>query len=125
MIPYNKKLKNFSRALRKNMTDAERLLWSRIRRKQISGVQFYRQKIVGEYILDFYSFAAKLDVEVDGSQHYTEAGIKKDKIRDQYLRSLGFRVLRFSAREVLTNIDGVADAIFEEVHSHLNPPGPL
>ena len=54
MLSYNKELKSFSRSLRSNMTDAERLLWSKIRRKQLKGFQFYRQKMIGNYIADFY-----------------------------------------------------------------------
>ena len=125
MIPYNRNLKNISRRLRSNMTDAERRLWSRIRRKNIEGVQFYRQKIVGNYIVDFYSFAAKLVVEVDGSQHLEERQKRKDQIRDQYLRELGFQVLRFSSREVLTNTENVVQAIQDVVKGHANPPVPL
>ena len=125
MIPYNRHLKKISRRLRSNMTDAERRLWSRIRRKNIEGVQFYRQKIVGNYIVDFYSFAAKLVVEVDGSQHLEERQKRKDQIRDQYLRELGFQVLRFSSREVLTNTENVVQAIQDVVKGHANPPVPL
>jgi very-short-patch-repair endonuclease len=74
MLPYNNKLKPFSRSLRSNMTDAERLLWSKIRWKQFKGVQFYRQKIIGNYIADFYCPKLKLVIEVDGGQHYSAEG---------------------------------------------------
>jgi very-short-patch-repair endonuclease len=71
MLPFNKKLKPFSRNLRNNMTDAERLIWSKIRRKQIGDLQFYRQKNIGHYIIvDFYCPEGKLIVEIDGGQHY-------------------------------------------------------
>jgi very-short-patch-repair endonuclease len=70
MLPFNKKLKPFSRNLRNNMTDAERLIWSKIRRKQIGDLQFYRQKNIGHYIVDFYCPEGKLIVEIDGGQHY-------------------------------------------------------
>ncbi|MBF8248115.1 MAG: DUF559 domain-containing protein, partial [Bacteroidetes bacterium] len=66
MLARHKKLKYTARTLRKNMTDSERLLWSRIRRKQLLGLQFYRQRPVGIYIVDFYCHAAALIVEVDG-----------------------------------------------------------
>lgn len=66
MLPYSKNLKEPSRTLRKEMTDAEQALWSRLRGKQILGVQFYRQKPIGPYIVDFYAPAAKLIIEVDG-----------------------------------------------------------
>lgn len=115
MIPYNKQLKYLARELRKNMTDAERLLWSKVRRKQLNSYQFYRQKNVGNYIVDFYCPAGKLIIELDGGQHYTEKGMKKDEIRDRYLDSLGYSVLRFSDREVLKNLKGV----IEKIHNHL------
>ena len=112
MLPYNKNLKQFSQNLRKNMTDAERRLWSRIRGKQLKGYQFYRQKIIGEYIVDFYSSQANMVIELDGGQHYTDEGRQKDKIRDEYLAGLGLQVLRFSDREVLTQTDSVLEKIW-------------
>ena len=95
------------------MTDAERLLWSKIRNRQLKGYRFYRQKIVGNYIVDFYCPKALLIIEVDGSQHYSSEGMRKDKIRDDYMNSLGLRVLRFSDRDVFTNIEGVMGEILK------------
>ena len=115
MLPYNKKLKNLARELRKNMTDAERRLWSRIRRKQLKNYQFYRQKNIGNYIVDFYCPAAKLIVEVDGGHHYSSENIQKDKKRDDYLINLGFTVLRFSDRDIFKDIDGVLQDIFDRL----------
>ena len=94
------------------MTDAERLLWSRVRRKQLLGFQFYRQRPVGNYILDSYCPAAKLVVEIDGSYHYTEEGMRKDKVRDEYLSSMGFRILRFPTTKVAEDIDAIEDEIY-------------
>jgi very-short-patch-repair endonuclease len=74
MLSYNKSLKQLSRSLRTNRTDAERLLWSKIRGKQLKGQQFYGQKIVGEYIVDFYCPKSRLVIEVDGGQHYSAEG---------------------------------------------------
>jgi len=82
MLFYNTKLKEYSQRLRRNMTDAEKLLWSKLRRKQLKGLQIYRQRIIGDYIVDFYCPKANLIIEVDGGQHYTDEGIAKDKIRD-------------------------------------------
>ena len=96
------------------MTDAERLLWSKLRRKQLKGLQTYRQRIIGNYIVDFYCPGSKLIIEVDDGQHYADKGIGKDKIRDEYMRDKGFRVLRFSDREVLKNLDGVIERIYEK-----------
>ncbi len=121
MLPYNSKPKKFSRELRKNMTDAEKLLWSRIRRKQLKDCQFYRQKVVGNYIVDFYCPKSNLVIELDGEQHYSDEGMKKDEIRDDYMEKLGLRVLRFSDRDVLKNLRVVLEVIWE----NLNPPDPL
>ena len=115
MLPYNKELKHFARELRRNMTDAERLLWSRIRRKQLKGYQFYRQKNIGNYIVDFYCPTRNLVIEVDGGQHYTEAGRTKDKAREYYLVGLGLILLRFSDREVLTDTNGVLERIYQHL----------
>ena len=119
VLPYNKNLKESARVLRKNMTDAERRLWSKVRRKQLKEFQFYRQKNIGDYIVDFYCPAAKLIVEIDGGQHYSKENIVKDEARDKFLGDLNFRVLRFSNSDVFKNIEGVV----EEIYNHLeNPP---
>jgi very-short-patch-repair endonuclease len=97
------------------MTEAESFLWQRIRRKQLKGRQFYRQKNIGNYIVDFYCPSAKVIVELDGGQHYTQEGIRRDRVRDKYLESLGFTTLRFSDREVLKNIEGVLERIIEHL----------
>ncbi len=115
MLPFNKNLKQFARELRKNMTDAERLLWTHIRKKQLKGCQFYRQKNIGNYIVDFYCPASKIIIEVDGGQHYSEAGAAKDKTRDDYMASLGFTILRFSDIDVLKNINGVLETIYKQL----------
>ncbi|RJP70310.1 MAG: endonuclease domain-containing protein [Candidatus Abyssobacteria bacterium SURF_17] len=115
MLSYAGKLKNRSRELRKNMTDAERLLWSRIRGKQLKGCQFYRQKPVGTYIVDFYCPKGNLIIEIDGGQHYTSTGQQRDRVRDNYLNNLGLAVMRFSDREIFENLDGVVQTIWEKL----------
>lgn len=119
MLPFNKKLKGLARELRTRMTDAELVLWGKIRKKELKGFQFYRQKNIGNYIVDFYCPAAQLVIELDGGQHYSEVGMEKDKIRENYLASLGFTVLRFSDRDVLKNMDEVLQRIWEHLE---NPP---
>jgi very-short-patch-repair endonuclease len=119
MLPYNQKLKEISRQLRENMTDAERHLWVKIRMKQLKGYQFYRQKPIGDYIVDFSCPRAKLVVELDGSQHLSSEITENDRLRDEYMRSLGLRVLRFTNTDVLTNIGGVVESIEEVIG---NPP---
>ena len=109
-----------ARDLRKNATDAERRRWSKIRGKQLKEYQFYRQKNIGDYIVDFYCPAAKLIVEIDGGQHYSEANIVKDEARDKFLSDLGFRVLRYSNSDVFKNIEGVVT----DIYNHLGNPPP-
>jgi very-short-patch-repair endonuclease len=124
MIPYNKTLKQRARELRGGMTDAERKLWSKIRRKQIHDLQFYRQKPVGNYIVDFYCPSAKLIIEVDGAQHYQSDQWEYDRVRDAFLKGLGFEVLRFSNLDVLRNVEGVTEKIMDKVgESPSIPPG--
>jgi very-short-patch-repair endonuclease len=115
MLHYNKNLKKHSQDLRKNMTDAERNIWSRIRNGQLQDKQLYRQKIIGNYIVDFYCPKAKLVIEIDGGQHYSEEGRAKDGIWDDYLKGLGLKVMRVSDRDVFENSDGVIEKIFENL----------
>ena len=122
MQPYNKNLKQPSRDLRNNMTDAEQLLWQRLRRKQILGLQFYRQKPILNFIVDFYSPKANLVIECDGGQHYTADGLEADRARDQALAQLGLNVLRFDNRQILTEIDGVVEKIYCVVNLRLESP---
>lgn len=112
MQPYNKNLKLPSRDLRSNMTDAEQWLWQRLRRKQILGLQFYRQKPILSFIVDFYCSAANLVIECDGGQHYTAEGLEADRVRDQALAQLGLKVLRFDNGQVLGEIDVVVEQIY-------------
>ena len=109
MLSYDKQLKSLSQHLRRNMTEAENRLWSRLRRKQLKGYQFYRQKIIGKYIVDFYCPRANLVIELDGGQHYSETGKAKDKARDDVLAVMGVKVLRFSDKDVFENIGAVVE----------------
>lgn len=107
-----------ARAFRKDMTDGEQKIWSRLRRNQL-GCYFRRQMPIGKYIVDFACWKERLIVEIDGSQHLTKEGKKSDQIRDTYLKGLGFRILRFNSVESLNNTDGVVDLIYEKLK---NPP---
>jgi very-short-patch-repair endonuclease len=111
---YTPSLTPHARRLRKNMTKAERKLWNYLRGKQMQ-FRFRRQIPFGQYILDFYCPKANLVIEVDGSQHYTKEGIKRDHRRDSYLKKQGLKVLRFSDRDVLMNIFDVQQKIYEEI----------
>jgi very-short-patch-repair endonuclease len=114
-VPRNSNLTKYSQNLRKRPTDAERKLWSKLQLKQLKGYQFYRQRVIGNYIVDFCSLALKLVIEVDGSQHYTDEGIKADLIRDKYLNDCGLKVLRYNDYDVLANINGVVENILENM----------
>ena len=122
MQPYNKNLKQPSRDLRNSMTDAEQLLWQRLRRKQILGLQFYRQKPILNFIVDFYCPSVSLVIECDGGQHYTAEGLEADRVRDQALAQLGLRVLRFDNRQILTETDAVVDQIYWIAKQRLETP---
>lgn len=98
-----------ARQLRKNLTDAERRLWARLRRRQLDGCQFRRQAPIGPSIVDFVCFARRLVVEVDGGQHAIHQ--EGDAKRTAWLESQGFEVLRFWNNDVLANTDAVLGAL--------------
>ncbi|HOW10883.1 MAG TPA: endonuclease domain-containing protein [Bacteroidales bacterium] len=104
-------IKEKARWLRKNMTNAEKLLWKKLRNRQQNGKYFRRQHPFGIYILDFYCFEANLVIEIDGEIHL---GHKKyDQERTDYLNSAGLRVLRFKNEDVENNLDSVIDVIIK------------
>ena len=102
------------RSLRRDMTDAERRLWSRLRRRQMAGFKFRRQHQVGLYICDFACVEAGVAIELDGSQHVEQAAY--DLRRDAFLRAAGFRVLRFWNGDVLVRTDDVVETIYEALY---------
>ena len=100
-----------ARQLRKNPTDAERLLWQKLRFWQVDGRKFRRQQPLGGYIVDFVCLERRLIVELDGGQHADRNAY--DKKRDDWLRNQGFVILRFWNHDVLNNIDGVVEQILD------------
>jgi len=94
------------------MTDAEQALWHMLRQRQINGLRFRRQVPIDRYIVDFACLEARLVIEVDGGQHSES---QSDKVRDAYLHSQGFRVLRLWNNDVLSNREGVHRTIMETV----------
>ena len=121
-LPRNKNLLQYARQLRKEMTKEERHLWYDFLKDY--PVKFYRQKIVGNYILDFYCEKAKLAIELDGSQHYEEARQEYDQKRTDYLNELGIEVFRISNLDVNRNFRGVCEAIHLKIgaNSPLSQP---
>jgi len=117
MLNYNKTLKRNSRQLRKNMTDAEKALWFKIKGKQLKEYQFFRQKPIGNFIVDFFCPKARMVIELDGGQHYSIDGKAKDVQRDAYLKNIGLTVLRFSDRDVLKNLESVVETIWSNLQN--------
>ena len=102
-------MKHIAQDLRRNQTDAERLLWARLRDRRFHGFKFRRQTALGPYIVDFACLEPKLVIEVDGGQHAEQA--PKDAARTGYLEALGYRVIRFWNDEVLRELDAVLEEI--------------
>lgn len=115
---HNPKLTPIAKALRKNMTKQERHLWYDF----LKGyqVRFLRQKVIDDYIVDFYCSQAELVIELDGSQHYSESGILKDRIRTERLEKRNLTVLRIPNNEVDKNFNGVCEYIDLYVKETLN-----
>jgi very-short-patch-repair endonuclease len=101
--------------LRQNPTDAERILWQRLRYWQVDGYKFRRQQPFGHYIVDFVCLQKRLIIELDGGQHADQDNY--DAERDAWLRDQGFAVLRFWNNDVLKNIDGVMETIVDSLKS--------
>lgn len=116
-LPRDLRLAERARELRKNMTPQERHLWYDFLRTY--PVKFYRQRIIDFFIVDFYCASAKLVVEIDGSQHYTEQGQAYDAERSAILSQYHLKVLRFSNREVDSHFEGVCRQIHTEVQIRL------
>jgi very-short-patch-repair endonuclease len=110
----------FVKTLRKNSTDCERKLWRYLRAHQFQDLKFRRQEQIGHYIVDFVCYDKKVIIELDGGQHSVPEQREKDEMRDSWLRSQGFSVLRFWDSDVLTNIEGVLEKIRETCEKH--PP---
>jgi very-short-patch-repair endonuclease len=106
-----------ARQLRRTQTDAERVLWARLRSRQLHGVKFRRQQPLGPYVADFCSHEAQLVIELDGSQHAEQ--VAADEQRTNYIQSRGFRVLRFWNDQVLINPKGVLETIAAALPSTL------
>ena len=110
MKPYNKSNIPLAKNLRKNMTPWERKLWYEFLRDY--PIKFQRQKSIGNYIVDFYCASAKLVIELDGSQHYEDEGLKRDSARDAFLQNAGYTVKRYANRDVRRNFE----AVCQEIH---------
>jgi very-short-patch-repair endonuclease len=100
-----------AKQLRKNPTDAERILWQHLRVRQLGGYKFRRQQPLGNYIVDFVCLERRVVIELDGGQHNTQ--VAYDEQRTAWIEEQGFRVLRFWNNEVMQHIEGVKAAIWQ------------
>ena len=114
---HNSYLTQNARDLRKNMTKEERHLWYDFLRNY--PIRFLRQKVIDNFIVDFYCHRARLIIELDGSQHYSETGLLKDKIRTEKLENRNLMVLRIPNNEIHKNFNGVCQFIDEYVKKNL------
>ena len=109
----DKRTKALAKTMRRRMTKYEYRLYACF--LSSLPVIVCRQKVIDDYIVDFYLPEAKLIIEVDGSQHYTEKGMAEDAARDDHLRSLGYSVVRYSNEDIRTNLDGVAEDLLQRL----------
>jgi very-short-patch-repair endonuclease len=116
------KLRSNARALRRNSTGAERILWSQLRDHRLNGVSFRRQVPIVNYIADFVCHAARLVIELDGGQHFSDDQEAADARRSAVIEAKGFRVLRFSNHDVMTNRAGVLETIAAVVAASTSTP---
>jgi len=118
IIPYKAELKELARHFRNNPTFSEKLLWQRLKGKQVLGFDFHRQKPIDRYIVDFYCPDLQLAIEIDGETHFGRENEIRDEKRQKRLESLGVIFLRFNNEEVKRNIDGVVRVIEEWIIRH-------
>lgn len=109
--------KTLRQKLRNNSTDSERKLWQALRKNQILGYKFTRQYGVGKYVLDFYCPAARVAIELDGSQHMEAENQAYDRDRADFINSQKIKVIRFWDNDVFNNLPGIIDIIIKELKS--------
>ncbi|MGB6539381.1 MAG: endonuclease domain-containing protein, partial [Xanthobacteraceae bacterium] len=105
-----------ARRLRAKATETEVLLWKRLRTIETEGTHFRRQVPIGPYVADFACLAARLVIELDGSQHNTEGRRVKDQVRTRWLESERYRVIRFWNNDLAHNIDGVLETVYAALY---------
>jgi very-short-patch-repair endonuclease len=123
-ISYNPKLKERARQLRSNMTKGEVILWQRLKKKQMMGYDFDRQKLMNQFIVDFYCKELALAIEVDGAIHDSEEAQQRDQVRQATLESLGVRFLRFKDDDVRQHTNAVCLTIANWIKENQPPANP-
>ncbi len=106
------------RELRRNTTEAEKLFWSKVARRQFYNLKFRKQHGIGNYIVDFYCPEKKFIIEIDGDTHADKEVIKEDEVRSKYLVSLGYKIIRYNNSDIMNNIEGV----FEDLRLKMELP---
>jgi very-short-patch-repair endonuclease len=109
-----------ARRLRRHQTNAERLLWFRLRDRRLAGWKFKRQAPIDRFVVDFFCADAKLIVELDGGQHDHDR--ERDADRTRILEAMGYLVLRFWNHDVMRNMDGVLEEILSTANPHRSEP---
>ena len=112
---YRSDLTNRSRALRRNQTEAEKILWFHLRNKNLQGIKFQRQFAIDVYVVDFVARKYNLVIELDGGQHNEESNKKYDETRTKFLEKQGYKVIRFWDNDLFENISGVLETILQAV----------
>jgi very-short-patch-repair endonuclease len=115
------RLIEFAKHMRREMTEPEKRLWYQLRAKRFEGTKFRKQKIVGSYIIDFSSNEPKLAIEIDGNTHADRQ--EYDAIRTEYLEQQGYKVIRFSNRDVMENLEEILETL-AAVIAEMRPPLP-
>ena len=116
------RLDSFAKKLRREATDTERLLWSRLRAKRFLELKWRRQEAIGRYIVDFVCYERRIIIECDGGQHASQN--QRDQERDRWFENQGYRVLRFWDTDILKNTEGVLETILQACQSSPSPSSP-
>ncbi len=103
------------RQLRQNITKAEKILWEKVKDRQIEDCKFRRQYSVAEFVIDFYSPELKLAIEIDGDSHFQNGAAEYDKERQVFIESTGIRFIRFTNDDVYNNLSGVLEYIAQNI----------
>ncbi|MBN3950917.1 MAG: DUF559 domain-containing protein [Nostoc sp. NMS7] len=105
------------RILRQNITKAEKLIWDKIRDRQLENCKFRRQYSVDKFVIYFYSSEFKLAIEIDGESHFQEGAAEYDKARQEFIQSAGIKFIRFSNNDVYANLSGVLESIAQNIRN--------
>lgn len=114
------------RLLRQNITQAEKLIWHKVRDRQLENCKFRRQYSVDKFVIDFYSPELKLAIEIDGNSHFEDGAAEYDQARQEFMESVGIKFIRFTNNDVYGNLSGVLESIIQNIRDlRTSPPAPL